>query len=130
MNGFQDLYGDWRVGFGRGRWLRDGQAAVADGGDEAAGVGFESFAAVECEGEAGDGFAGAEVFFDGDHAGGLEAAGVGGEVAVGQASGLAELDEFLRLLDGKGGEDAEPARVGYDRVERHVGIIGRPCHHA
>jgi len=98
---------------------RRGEAAVADGGDEAARVRLERAAAVGGQAVARHRLVGAKNFVDLDQAGGLEPAGVGGEVAVGQLRPAAEVHEFLALLDGERGQDLQPAGVGDERVEGH-----------
>ena len=73
-----------------------------------------------CQMQGGEGLAVGDRFFDGDQSGGLEAAGVGGEVSVGQASLVAELDEALARVGCECGEDAEAAGVGDEGIDAHL----------
>ena len=64
-------------------------------------------------------------FFNGNQARGVEAPGVGGEIAVGQAGLGSELNEGLAWFGRKGGEDAKPAGIGDEGVDAHATqIIG------
>ena len=64
-------------------------------------------------------------FFNGNQARGVEAPGVGGEIAVCQAGLGPELNEGLARFGCKGGEDAKPAGIGDEWVDAHVTqIIG------
>ena len=79
----------------------------------------QAFAAFGVEVECGHGFAVAEVLFDIDQAAGVEAARVGGKIAIRQAGHLAKLDKFLAVFNSQGGKDAKPSWIGDKGIEGH-----------
>ena len=102
-----------------------GRSVSLKGIEKALGVGGQGVAALAGELEGGEGFAVVDGFLDGNEAGGLEASGVGGEVAIGQAGLMTQAHERLPRLGGEGGEDAKAADAGDEGIEGHIGIIGR-----
>jgi len=112
-------------GYRVSRGLRHGRRrasnpALADGGHNPAGVSLQRFTALGEEGELRDRLAVAELLVHRDESCRLEPSGMTGEIAVGQVRGLTKADEFLTILDGQSGEDAQSAGVGDKRVELHI----------
>jgi len=97
---------------------------MAHGREQAADVRLQGGSAGGGQQKTGDGLAVAELLFNLQHPGGLESAGVGGEIAIGQVSHPAKLHEILAFFDDQSGQNLQAAGIGDDGIEGHVAIIG------
>lgn len=98
---------------------------MTDGRHQPAGVGFQGATSLRRQHQVRDRLPIPKLLFDLNQATGLEPLGVRRKVAVGERGRVAKMHELLPLFNCQGGQDPQSARIGYERVKRHITLIGR-----
>jgi hypothetical protein len=88
-------------------------------------MGFESLSANKGQCEVSHRLPVTKLFVDRNESPGLEPAGVGSEVSVGELGRPTQMNEFLSLIDCQRSQNPKSARVGNKGIEGHAVLIGR-----